>query len=132
MFGRLLLLFIGIPLLELALLVWLGSRIGFWATMAIVVATGILGAVLARLEGLRVVLQIRAELLAGRMPVGQLLDGLMVLIGGVVLLTPGLLTDILGFSLLIPWSRNRFKRFVQRRFERMRRARQINIRLMLD
>lgn len=132
MFGRLLLLFIGIPLLELAILVWLGSHIGFWPTMAIVLVTGILGALLARLEGLRVVLQIRAELLGGRMPVGQLLDGLMVLIGGVVLLTPGLLTDLLGFSLLIPWTRSKFKRFVRRRFERMRQARQINIRLMLD
>jgi UPF0716 protein FxsA len=118
-FAKLLVLFIGIPLLELALLVWLGTRIGFWATMGIVVATGILGALLARLEGMRVVWQIKSELLAGRMPVGRLLDGLMVLVGGVVLLTPGLLTDVLGFALLLPWTRAIFKRSLARRLQRI-------------
>lgn len=132
MFLKLLLLFLGIPMLELALLVWIGTRIGFWATMGIVVATGLLGAVLARLEGWRVLYLIKAELLAGRMPVGRLLDGLMVLVGGIVLLTPGLLTDILGLALLLPVTRGLFKRFVQRRFERMARRRQVSFTMLLD
>jgi UPF0716 protein FxsA len=125
MFAKLALAFVIVPLVELALLVRLGGVIGFWPTVAIVVVTGLAGAALARTAGVQVLLQIRRELRAGRMPVTHMLDGLLVLVGGLVLLTPGLLTDVFGFALLVPWSRRRFRNAVRRRFERMIEAQQL-------
>jgi UPF0716 protein FxsA len=103
--ARLALLFIGVPLLELAILVKLGQVIGFLPTVALVVVTGALGAGLARLEGLRTIWRIKADLGRARLPADALFDGLAVLLGGALLLTPGILTDLVGFSLLLPPSR---------------------------
>ena len=118
MFARLLILFIAVPLVELALLIKLGNAIGLWPTIFIVIATGVLGAALARSQGTRVISAIRAEVAEGRPPTESLLNGLMVLAGGVVLLTPGLLTDLLGFSLLIPFTRNWFRRKLSSRLRK--------------
>ena len=126
MFGKLLLLFIAVPLLEMAILVKLGSVIGFWPTIALVFVTGTLGALLARSQGTQVLRAIQTELSVGRMPTARLLDGLLVLIGGIVLLTPGLLTDITGLLLLLPPSRAWFKRILQRKLEGMIRSGQVN------
>jgi len=121
MFIRLLLLFTVVPLLELVLLIHLGQIIGVWATVAVVVGTGALGAFLTRLEGLRIVRRVRADLSEGRMPTDRLLDGVLILMAGAVLLTPGLLTDLLGFFLLVPAGRAIVRRSlssaVQRRFQ---------------
>jgi UPF0716 protein FxsA len=117
MFIKLLAVFIVLPLVELALLIQLGRWIGLGWTLALVVVTGFLGAALARRHGLQAWIAIRDELRAGRMPASALADGLLILIGGVVLLTPGLLTDIFGFAMLIPPSRNAFKTRLRRRFE---------------
>jgi UPF0716 protein FxsA len=119
MFPKLLVLFIGLPLLELAILVKLGEVIGFWPTIGVVIVTGILGASLARAQGFMVYTRIQSELAAGRIPAGELVDGLLILIGGIVLLTPGLLTDLFGFALLIPWMRVFFKGWLQRKFSGM-------------
>jgi UPF0716 protein FxsA len=127
MFAKLALIFVAIPLIELALLVWIGSILGFWATMALVIVTGLAGALLARLAGVHVILQIKREITAGRAPVGHMVDGLLVLIGGIVLLTPGLLTDLAGFALLVPWSRRIARRAVQRRIQRMVEDRRVEI-----
>lgn len=118
MFIRLLALFILLPIVELALLIQLGEWIGLGWTLALVVATGALGATLARRQGLRAWLAIQAELRAGRMPGTTLVDGLLILIGGIVLLTPGLLTDLTGFLLLLPATRTVLKRRLKRRFQR--------------
>ena len=118
MFVRLLILFTVVPLIELALLIKLGNLIGLWPTIFIVIATGVLGAALARSQGTRTVGAIRAELAQGRAPTESLLNGLLILVGGVVLLTPGLLTDLLGFSLLIPLTRNWFKKELQNRLRK--------------
>ena len=75
MFARLLLLFIGIPLIEVLILIELGSRLGFWPTIFLVIGTGILGAYLAKLYGLTIWTQIQQELNAGRMPTDKLTDG---------------------------------------------------------
>lgn len=99
------LLFIGIPLLELLILIEVGQLIGLLPTIGMVVLTGAVGAVLARLEGLRTVWRIRADLARARLPADALFDGLGVLLGGALLLTPGILTDILGFSLILPPTR---------------------------
>lgn len=118
MFARLLILFTVVPLVELALLIKLGNVIGLWPTIFIVIATGVLGAALARSQGTQVISAIRAEVAEGRPPTESLINGLLVLVGGVVLLTPGLLTDLLGFSLLIPFTRDWFKKKLQSRLKK--------------
>lgn len=118
MFIKLLALFVLLPLAELAVLIQVGRSIGLLWTLVIVMLTGVLGAALARRQGLRAWLAIRSELQEGRVPGAALVDGLLILIGGIVLLTPGILTDLLGFSLLIPATRQALKRSLRRRFER--------------
>jgi len=103
--ARLALLFVGVPLLELFILIQLGQVVGLWPTIGLVVLTGFAGASLARLEGLRTLWRIRGEMAHGRLPGNALLDGLAVLLGGALLLTPGILTDIVGFSFLLPPTR---------------------------
>jgi len=112
MFLRLLLLFTVVPLLELFILVKLGSVIGVGATIGIVIGTGVLGAWLARQQGLGVMRRLSAELGAGRLPAEALIDGLLILLAGAVLLTPGLITDTLGFVLLLPPGRAAIRRQV--------------------
>lgn len=119
MFSQLLLLFIAVPLIEVLILIQLGSLFGFWPTIFMVIGTGIIGAYLAKLYGLTIWYKIQEDLAAGRMPADKLIDGLLVLIGGVVLLTPGLLTDILGIMLLVPITRNYFKKFARSKFQTM-------------
>ena len=112
MFIRLLLLFTLVPLIELFLLVKLGDVIGFWPTVALVVTTGALGAILTRMEGLRVLRQAQADFQQGRVPTDRLLDGLLILVAGAVLLTPGLITDAVGFFLLVPPGRRMVRKLV--------------------
>ena len=89
MFGKLLFLFIAIPMLELFILVKLGTVIGFWPTVGIVIITGILGAALARLQGFLIFKQIQNELQSGQIPADKMVDGLLIVCGGGGLLTPG-------------------------------------------
>ena len=127
MFGQLLLLFITVPLIEVLILIKLGSLFGFWPTILLVIGTGIVGAYLAKIYGLSVWHKIQQDLQAGRMPTDKLVDGLLILIGGIVLLTPGLLTDILGIMLLIPFTRKFFKRFAKTKFKKMSAEQTSNI-----
>lgn len=112
MFFYLFLLFTLLPLAELALLIFVGSKTSILFTISIVIATGLLGTVLARWQGWRIVERIRAELQAGRPPADSLVDGFLVLVAGVLLVSPGFLTDVLGVFLLIPTMRNWVKRAV--------------------
>ena len=116
--GRLALLFVVVPIVELMLLIELGQLVGIVPTLALVVATGIGGAAMARAEGLRVLFQFQQELAQGRLPGQAMLDGASVLVGGAFLLTPGVLTDLLGFSLLFPLSRRWIQRRLKERLER--------------
>ncbi len=120
-FGGLVLLFLLVPAAELLLLIYLGKIMGFWPTAALILSTGVLGAWLARREGFRVLGRIQREMEQGRMPAKELFEGLMVLVAGAFLLTPGLLTDISGFLLLIPPLRAgivmRVAAYLSRRFE---------------
>jgi len=115
--GRLLLLFIVVPAVELYLLLEIGQRIGALPTFALIVGTGVLGAWLVRLQGLSVLERVRTETAAGKLPAGAMVDGIIILIAGAVLMTPGVLTDAFGFACLIPGVRNVFKRWLNRRFE---------------
>jgi UPF0716 protein FxsA len=115
--SRLFLLFVGVPLLELFILFQVGQWVGLWPTIGLVVVTGMAGAALARLEGLRIIWKVRGELAKGKLPGGALLDGLAILIGGALLLTPGILTDLVGFSFLLPPSRKVLLGRIQKNFE---------------
>lgn len=115
--GRLFLLFVGVPLLELYLLVQVGQVVGVLPTIGLVVLTGVAGAALARLEGLRTVWKLRSEMTSGRLPSGALLDGAAILVGGALLLTPGILTDIVGFSFLLPPTRKVLLKWVRKGLE---------------
>lgn len=112
MIPKLFLLFTLVPMIEIALLVKIGTVIGFWPTMLMIVGTGLAGAVLARLEGLRIWRKVREELREGRMPAERLIDALLVLAAGLALITPGLLSDTAGLAMLIPWTRSRFKKMI--------------------
>jgi len=116
--GRLALFFIVVPVLELFLLIRLGQVVGLWPTLGLVIGTGLLGAHMARTEGLRVLYRFQTELTSGRLPGQALLDGIAVLIGGAFLLTPGILTDLTGFALLFPPTRHWIQRWARRRMER--------------
>lgn len=105
MFIKLLIIFTLVPLLELYLLIEAGRTIGVGATILLVLLTGVAGAWLARSQGVEILRRIQAETAGGRMPPETLLDGALVLIGGLLLLTPGFFTDLLGFSFLVPFTR---------------------------
>ncbi len=107
---KLLLLFCTVPIIELALLLWIGEHMGWLATLALVLVTGTAGAMLARHQGWRCITRIQQELKSGETPSATLVDGLLIIIAGALLLTPGLLTDVFGFSLLIPWTRHWVRR----------------------
>lgn len=119
MVGRLFLLFAIVPVLELLILIKIGSRLGAVNTVALVVLTALLGVMLVRLEGLRTLRQIQRTLSQGQIPAEELLDGVLICVGGILLLTPGVLTDLLALVLLIPYPRWHFKRWLRRRFDRM-------------
>ena len=112
---KILALFLLLPLVELALLIEIGSHIGTVATVALILATGALGAFLARSQGLEVLRRLRAETAAGRLPAAPLVDGVIILLAGAVLLTPGVLTDILGFMCLVPAFRQFLKALLWRK-----------------
>ena len=102
---RVLLAIVLVPLVELTLLVQLYQSTGFLATLLLVVLTGILGVTLARRQGLQIWREIEQQLAQGRNPSVEIMNGVMILFAGALLMTPGLLTDCVGFGLLIPWIR---------------------------
>lgn len=113
MLPTLILIFILTPIIELFLLIELGKLIGTWNIIIIVVVTGVLGAMLAKSQGLSVLRDMQIDLMRGILPTDRLFDGALVLIGGVLLITPGVLTDLLGFALLIPLTRKWIKKILK-------------------
>ncbi|SHJ44663.1 UPF0716 protein FxsA [Geosporobacter subterraneus DSM 17957] len=119
MFMRLLLMFTLVPLIELYILLKLNKYIGLGYTFAIVILTGIAGAYLAKSQGRQIWFRLRYEMNEGRMPGEELINGLCVLVGGAMLLTPGILTDSLGFILVIPGTRELVKIFIRKKLQQM-------------
>lgn len=115
----LILLLIVVPALEIGLLILSGNTIGVLWTVFLVIFTGVLGAWLAKKEGLQTMRLAQLQLQQGQIPSGVLLDGICILVGGVVLLTPGFITDAIGFFLLIPNTRAVAKGFFQKIFDRL-------------
>jgi UPF0716 protein FxsA len=117
MFLQLVILFTLIPLVELYILIEIGGMIGALNTILIIAATGILGASLAKSQGLQVMRKINLSAEQGRFPAEELIDGLFILLGGFTLLTPGFITDLLGLSMLFPPTRTLYKRLARRMIE---------------
>ncbi|MCG8563897.1 MAG: FxsA family protein [Desulfobacterales bacterium] len=122
MLFRLFLLFTLIPMVELYLLIQVGTVIGGINTILLVILTGAAGAWLAKMEGLQTMFKVRNNLQQGLMPAEELLDACIILVAGVVLITPGLMTDVFGLLLLWPVTRNAFKRFMRRKFDEMQKS----------
>jgi len=111
-------LFLIFPFVEPAILLWMAAHIGWLPTLALVVVTAIIGAAEVRREGLRVWIRFNEQLAHGELPTDAMFDGLLVLVAGVLLLTPGLITDVIGFALLFPPTRHIIKRALRRYIER--------------
>ena len=106
---RLFLIFLIVPVIEIYLLIKVGSLIGAIPTVAILLLISLLGAYLVKSQGFRIFMQVREELSRGRLPAAQMLDGALILVGGLLLTTPGFFTDFLGIFFLIPASRRLIK-----------------------
>ena len=117
MFGKFLAIFIIVPLLELALLIEVGKYLGVWNTIALVLVTAVAGAMMMQLEGLRVWNNLQQDLMSMQMPTDNIINGVLILIGGIVLLTPGIITDIIGITLLLPFTRVVYRNILKRKFE---------------
>lgn len=105
LFRILLVLFIVVPAVELWGLIAVGNVIGPWSTVALVILTGAVGAWLAKQQGLQVIRMVQLQLSRGQMPTETLIDGALVLAGGILLLSPGFFSDVVGIVLLIPYTR---------------------------
>lgn len=115
LFRLLFVLFLAIPLIEIYLLIQVGSIIGAWPTVLLVVATALIGVSLLRLQGIATLLRVQAALAAGELPTMAMLEGAVLLVAGALLLTPGFFTDALGFAALVPPWRQALVRFILRR-----------------
>jgi len=112
---KLFLLFLIVPVVEIYLIIKVGSVIGGLPTVGLLLALSLTGAFLVRSQGFRILNQVQLELAQGRLPAAQLLDGLLVLVGGLLLTTPGFFTDFLGIFFLIPATRRLIKLWLGRR-----------------
>lgn len=127
MFVRLLLLFSIIPLVELALLIKLGGIMGVIPTVLLVAGTGVGGAYLAKSQGFKLLQEVLGALKEGQIPADHLIEGMLMLVGAVLLVTPGVLTDLSGIVLFIPYTRRVVARFTRKKFTQWLREGKFNI-----
>ncbi|MEW6524306.1 MAG: FxsA family protein [Bacillota bacterium] len=115
----LILLFTLFPVAELALLIQVGKRIGTLYTVLIILGTGVLGAYLAKSQGLSVIRQVKERVGQGQVPANEIIDGVLVLFGAAFLVTPGLVTDVIGLSAVVPPTRTLYREVIKRRIMRL-------------
>lgn len=127
MLGRLFLLFTLVPLAEIYLLVQLGGLMGVWPTIALVAVTGFVGAQLARREGRRALASYQEALAKGQLPEDGIVSGLLILAGGVMLITPGVITDAFGLAMMIPPVRRAMAKLVKARLNKRIESGQIQV-----
>lgn len=108
-------LFIVVPIVELAIIVQVGQVVGVGWTILALIAVSLIGAAMVKSEGLRAWQRVRETLAAGRMPAEEVVDGALVLLGGALMLTPGFLTDALGLFLVVPVTRGLINRGIRGR-----------------
>lgn len=118
-FPILMALFLVIPIIEIYLLIQVGGYIGVLPTIALVVLTAVIGASLLRSQGMQTYLRFNQSLSEGRVPANEILEGVALLIGGALLLTPGFFTDLIGFFCLLPITRRPVVTFIVNRFNPM-------------
>ena len=118
MLFKLFLLFTAVPVIELYILIKIGSFFGIGFTLIIVLGTGFFGAYLTKREGYRVLFQIQKEMSQGNLPASELVDAVLVFVAGIVLLTPGLITDIIGLILLFPITRSFIRKFLMKKIQK--------------
>ena len=118
MFFKLFFLFTLIPVIELALLIEIGSKIGVLNTVVIVILTAIIGAYMVRTEGMGVMFRIQKNMQEGVFPGAEMINGAMILVAGALLLTPGFFTDIFGFLMVIPLSRSYISNWIKKYIEK--------------
>lgn len=114
----LILLMILIPAADIALLLLSGKIIGVLPTIAFIILTGVIGAYLAKREGMQTLRKAQEQLSRGQIPGEAVLDGICIMAGGVLLITPGFITDIIGFLMLFPYTRKLFKWMMKKGFKR--------------
>ncbi len=124
---KLFLAFTIVPFVEIYILIKIGSYIGALNTVVVVILTGLLGALLARYQGLQIALRARESLQRGEIPGNEMLDALLILLAGIVLLTPGFLTDAAGIMLLVPRIRSLCRQWIRRKLTRWINQRRANI-----
>ena len=110
MFIKLLIFFVFVPVMELYILIEAGRIMGLAPTIGLIMMTGVAGAWLARSQGVEILRRIQEETSRGQMPATTLIDGALILVGGLLLLTPGFFTDALGFSFLVPLTRDLWRK----------------------
>jgi UPF0716 protein FxsA len=104
-FPILLILFVAVPVIEIGLFIQVGGFLGFWPTILLVLITAIAGASLVRSQGLQTLLSVQSRLQQGELPAQQIIEGVMLAVAGVLLLTPGFMTDAMGMIVLLPMPR---------------------------
>jgi UPF0716 protein FxsA len=114
---KLFLAFTLIPFCEIYLLIKIGNYLGAFNTILIVIVTGFLGAYLAKLQGIKTMMRVRESLNRGELPAEEMLDALLIFVAGIVLLTPGFITDVAGIGILVPNTRSWFKRWLRKKFD---------------
>lgn len=124
---KLFLAFTIIPFIEIYLLIKIGSYLGAFNTVIIVILTAFFGALLARYQGFKTMLRVKESLERGEMPAEELMDALLILLAGIVLLTPGFLTDLAGLIILVPSTRLMFKRWLRKKFDAWSSQKRIDV-----
>jgi len=105
----LLLAFLIVPALEIGVFIWVGGSIGAWGVVSLILLTGIVGVVFARIQGLETWNRALHLMRSGQAPTAELIDGICILVGGVLLVAPGFITDLIGLILVLPFTRAPFK-----------------------
>lgn len=124
---KIFLLFVIVPIVEVFILFKIAEATTAWTAIILVIATGLVGAYFAKKEGVAILTNIKRELSDGRVPGNQLLNGLCVLIGGILLITPGLLTDITGLTLVLPTTRQLYIKLIKKWLTNLIQMGSINI-----
>lgn len=122
MFFKLFILFVVMPILEISLLLKVGDEIGGWTTLAIVIFTAIVGAQLVRAQGIAALAEIKHKTAMGELPAESITEGIMILVAGVLLVTPGFITDGIGLLMTIPFTRKPFAHVLVKQLSQQMKA----------
>ncbi|MBM7572885.1 FxsA family protein [Aquibacillus albus] len=114
MFRWILLFVLVVPALEIGIFIWAGGKVGPWWVIFLIILTGVVGAWLARKQGMETLFKARQSIATGQLPHTEIFDGVCILVGAAFLLTPGFITDAIGFCLLLPSTRRPIKRWMQK------------------